>query len=415
MRHCRKRSALCLVRDLPRVLRRTVRTASPFELHRPPCVVDYVNDCFYTYQAVTLTLQLQLLPTTSQAAVLKTTIERFNAAASWVAGEAFRLQTANKIKLQQTVYYPIRERFGLSAQMAVRCIAQACEAFKRDKTIRPTFRPDAAMPYDSRIMAFKGIDRVSLLTLGGRVLIPVVMGQYQRERFTEAVGQSDLVRRKDGKWFLLVTVDVPDGTPIQTTDFLGVDLGIVSLATDSDGTTYTGAAVENVRRRHQRNRKSLQKTGTKGARKRLKALAGREGRFKRIENHRISKAIVATAQGTQRGIALEDLKHIRARITVRRSQRNRQGGWGFGQLRSFIEYKAKLAGVIVVAVDPRNTSRTCNQCGHCEKANRRSQSEFQCVHCGFSLNADFNAARNLSGLGRLVVNAPQTCQLAAAS
>ena len=198
---------------------------------------------------MTLTWQLQLLPTGAQAVQLRRTVERFNAAATWVAGEAFRLQTANKIKLQQTVYYPIRERFGLSAQMAVRCIAQACEAFKRDKTIRPTFRPDAAMPYDSRILAFKGIDRVSLLTLDGRVRIPVVMGRYQRERFTAAVGQSDLVRRKDGKWFLLVTVDVPDGTPIQTTDFLGVDLGIVNLATDSDGTTYTGATVERIRRR----------------------------------------------------------------------------------------------------------------------------------------------------------------------
>ena len=364
---------------------------------------------------MTLTLQLQLLPTGAQAVQLRRTVERFNAAATWVAGEAFRLQTANKIKLQQTVYYPIRERFGLSAQMAVRCIAQACEAFKRDKTIRPTFRPDAAMPYDSRILAFQGIDRVSLLTLDGRVRIPVVMGRYQRERFTAAVGQSDLVRRKDGKWFLLVTVDVPDGTPIQTTDFLGVDLGIVNLATDSDGTTYTGATVERIRRRHQRNRTALQKTGTRGAWKRLKALAGREGRFRRIENHRISKQIVTTAQDTARGIALEDLKGIRSRTTVRRSQRNRQGGWGFFQLRTFIEYKAKVKGVRVIAVDPRNTSRTCSQCGHCEKANRKSQAEFCCLHCGYSRLADFNAARNLSGLGRLAVNAPQTCPLAAAS
>lgn len=361
-----------------------------------------------------LTLQLQLLPTPSQATNLRQTVARFNEAASWVAGEAFRLQTANKIALQKVVYYEIRERFGLSAQMAVRCIAQACEAYKRDKTIRPTFRPDAAMPYDQRLMSFKGIDRVSLLTLDGRILVPMVMGTYQRERFTEAVGQSDLVRRKDGKWFLLVTVDVPDHAPIPTTDFLGVDFGIVNLATDSDGKTYSGEAVERVRRRHQRNRKSLQKTGTRGAKKRLKALAGREGRFRRHMNHVISKMLIATAQDTQRGIALEDLKGIRTRTTVRRSQRNRQGGWGFSQLRAFVEYKAQLAGVQVVVVDPRNTSRTCSQCGHCEKANRKSQAEFLCQHCGFSLNADFNAARNLSGLGRPVIP-PQTCQLERAS
>jgi transposase len=53
-----------------------------------------------------------------------------------------------------------------------------------------------------------------------------------------------------------------------------------------------------------------------------------------------------------------------------------------------------------VAVDPRNTSRTCNVCGHCEKANRPSQAKFLCKHCGYSEHADLNSARNLAGLGR---------------
>jgi putative transposase len=70
-------------------------------------------------------------------------------------------------------------------------------------------------------------------------------------------------------------------------------------------------------------------------------------------------------------------------------------GWSFFQLRSFVEYKAQLVGVPIVLVDPRNTSRTCNVCGHCEKANRKSQAEFLCKHCGHSANADLNAARNI--------------------
>jgi transposase len=60
-----------------------------------------------------------------------------------------------------------------------------------------------------------------------------------------------------------------------------------------------------------------------------------------------------------------------------------------------VAYKAGLAGVLVVTVDPRNTSRTCAECGHCEKANRKSQAEFQCKQCGHSANADLNAARNI--------------------
>jgi IS605 OrfB family transposase len=174
-----------------------------------------------------------------------------------------------------------------------------------------------------------------------------------------------------------------------------VDLGIVNLATDSDGNTYTGEAVEKVRRRRHESRRSYQKTGTKSAKRRLQRLARREANYRRNENHRIANDLVNLAKGTGRGIALEDLKHIRERVTVRAKDRAKHSGWAFAQLQAFVCYKAKLAGVPVVFVDARNTSRTCSVCGHCETSNRKSQSEFACQHCGFSENADRNAARNV--------------------
>jgi IS605 OrfB family transposase len=119
--------------------------------------------------------------------------------------------------------------------------------------------------------------------------------------------------------------------------------------------------------------------------------------------------LVITAKRTGRGIALEELTHIRNRVTARgRDQRHRLHGWAFSQLRQFMTYKAQLAGVPVVLVDPRNTSRTCSQCGHCEKANRKSQAEFLCKHCGFSTHADFNAAHNLRA--RALVMAPKVAE-----
>lgn len=105
------------------------------------------------------------------------------------------------------------------------------------------------------------------------------------------------------------------------------------------------------------------------------------------------KAIVQTAERTSRGIALEDLNGIRARVTARRRQRARLANWPFRQLRSFVAYKARLAGVPVVYVDPRNTSRTCPECGCIDKANRPNQATFSCVSCGYSAAADHNAAR----------------------
>lgn len=344
-----------------------------------------------------LTLQTQLLPERDHTIRLKATVERFNEAANWTAGVAFEHRCSNKVELQKIVYRDVRGQFGLSAQMAVRCIAQVCEAYRRDKTIRPEFRPHAAMPFDQRMLAFKGPDRVSILTLDGRVLVPVIMGKYQREQYTHAKGQSDLVLRKDGKWFLLVTVDVPEGTPIPATDFLGVDLGIVNLATDSEGEKHSGAAVECHRKRRATARKQYQRKGTKNAKRRLKQMAGRQRRFQTQTNHEISKTLVEKAKTLGVGIALEDLSGIRDRLedTVSKRFRRRLGNWGFFQLRSFVTYKARRAGVLTETVDPRNSSRTCNVCGHCEKANRSDQETFRCKQCGHSTNADLNAARNI--------------------
>lgn len=351
-----------------------------------------------------LTLQMQLLPAADQKPVLLATMERFNEAATFAARLAFEHGVFSQPSIHKLAYREIRERFGLSAQMAVRAIGKAVECFKRDKTRCPSFKPRSAICYDNRILGFKGLDKVSLWTLAGRMLFPLVYGQYQGERFDRMKGQVDLVYR-GGKFYLYCTIEMPENAPITPTEFLGVDLGIVNIATDSDGGTHSGDAVEKIRRTHHRNRKTLQRKGTKGAKKRLKALAGREGRFRKHENHRISKELVTLAKDTGRGIALEDLKGIRDRVTVRAKDRSRHAGWSFSQLRLFVEYKAKLAGVPVVTVDPRNTSRTCNACGHCEKANRKSQAEFCCKQCGHSENADLNAARNIRVWA--LVNVPQ--------
>jgi putative transposase len=359
-----------------------------------------------------LTLQLQLLPDTAQATRLQETVERFNTACTWLAQQAFVRRLANTVLLQRLYYTDLRSRFGLSAQMTVRCIARVVGAYKRDKTICPTFAPHAAMPYDQRLMSFKGIDRVSLLTLDGRVLVPFVMGIYQRERFMAAQRQCLLVLRADGRWFLLVVVHLPESAPLPITDFIGVDLGVVNIATTSDGASRSGKAIEQTRQRYHTRRQRLQRAASaalkrgkrpKQIRQVLRRMHQREARFRRDINHQIARQLVETAKDTTRGIALEDLGGIRKRARFRKSQRAQIHGWSFGQLRAFVEYKAGRHGVPVVLVDPRDTSKTCNICGHCAKANRPSQAVFSCQHCGYTTHADFNAALNIRARARVKV------------
>ena len=117
----------------------------------------------------------------------------------------------------------------------------------------------------------------------------------------------------------------------------------------------------------------------------------------------MSKQIVDEGETHRTRIAVET-DGIRDRVTLGASQRDNLHSWGFAQLRAFLEYKAKRAGVPMVTVDPRNTSRTCPVCGNVDKANRKTQSVFLCVSCGHAGHADHIAARNISG--RALVSAP---------
>ena len=360
------------------------------------------------------TLQVKLLLSSTQHTALLETMHAFNAACTWIADYAYQQHCASKFQLQKALYYEVRRRFNLSAQLAIRAIAKTAEAYKRDKSQRVAFRPDGAVVYDERIMAFHGLEDVSLMTLQGRTIVPMQMGDYQRVQFHRAKGQADLVLIK-GTFYLLVTLDTPEEPPMVPERFLGIDLGIINLSTDSDGHSYTGEDVEVVRQRSMTHRETYQRTGTKRAKRRLKAMAGQQGRFQRWVNHGIAKSLVQLAKDTKAALVLEDLTYIRDRMTVRKRQRAKQHNWSFGQLRAFLAYKAQRAGVPVVFVDPRNTSKTCSRCGHVEKRNRRSQAEFSCIRCGFERHADINAARNLAVRGavsRPDLVAPRLGQLA---
>jgi IS605 OrfB family transposase len=342
-----------------------------------------------------LVAAVKLVPSKSQAEYLMATLNRCNEAATWLAQAGFDAGVFRQFDLHKLAYVAIRARFGLAAQMTVRTIAKVADAFKVNRDVAPVFRKDAAQPYDERIFRFvKGGAAASIWTLEGRITVPVVMGEHQQRLMAFQKGEVDLCFVR-GKWILAATCEIPETTEFHAEDWLGVDLGIVSLAVDSDGTAYTGAGVERKRQHIQKRRRGLQKCGTNGAKRRLRKLAAKQGRYQKHTNHVISKALVSDAERTGRGIALEQLKGIRDRVTARSNQRARLGNWGFGQLGNFVEYKAKRAGVPICFVDPRNTSRECRACGCIDKKNRINQATFKCIGCGHQAPADINAARNI--------------------
>lgn len=354
------------------------------------------------------TLKVKLETTPEQFQALFETMHQFNAACNYVAEKAFELHTANKIELQKIVYHHIREHFGISAQMAVRAISKACEAYKRDKSIKPEFIPNGAVIYDQRIMSWKGLDRVSLLTLQGRIKLPVVICKYHAPRMDRIRGQADLLY-KSGEFYLCVVVDVPEPKKSIPENVLGVDLGIKNIAVDSFGEEFSGDKIEKIRTKIDNLRADLQSSGTKSAKRHLKKLSGKEAKFHRDINHCISKKLVAKAKDTSSIIVLEDLSGIGERVTVPKAQRRKQHNWSFYQLRQFIDYKAAIAGVPVIYIDPAYTSQECPICHHISKSNRPTRDDFHCVCCGFFGPADTIAARNIAA--RVSVNMPIVARL----
>jgi IS605 OrfB family transposase len=169
-------------------------------------------------------------------------------------------------------------------------------------------------------------------------------------------------------------------------------------ATTSDGTNHSGEHLTRYRRRMARVRAELQAKGTKSARRKLRRRAKREARHATHTNHKISKEIVADAQRTGRGIAVEDLAGIRDRVRLWPSQRATLSSWPFHQLGEFLACKARRVGVPYTAVDPAYTSQTCPVpwCRHTCRGNRPRRDVFSCRSCGFAGPADHIAALNVA-------------------
>ncbi|HET6636386.1 MAG TPA: transposase, partial [Streptomyces sp.] len=218
-----------------------------------------------------------------------------------------------------------------------------------------------------------------------------ILRQYRK-------GETDLIER-DGVCYLIATCEVPEAEQYEPDGFIGVDLGIVNIATASTGYQAAGRGLNRYRKRQLALRKKLQAKGTKSARRRLKARSRREQRHVKNTNHVIAKTIVTEAERTSRGISLEELKGIRQRVRLRKPQRVALHSWAFAQLGDFIVYKARRAGVPLVFVNPAHSSKECAACGHVDRLNRVSQAKFVCRSCGVVAHADRNASHVLARRG----------------
>lgn len=342
------------------------------------------------------------------------TLVAFADACNFVADLGRKEKRWRQFELHRLCYKEIRARFGLSANLAVRAIARVSPRLRKEKTRNSIFRP-TSIDYDNRIFRFHEKDwLVGLTLLDGRAKFALSIGQYQRDNLVGQTPTAATLVKRNGIYFLNICVKVPDKPVLHPTSIIGVDMGITDIAVLSDGTRFSGKDITIQRLQRAKVRRSLQtkaakkdRTGRRSCHRLNGRLKGREARYQKVVNHKISRLVVEKAKAENAGIAIEDLTGIRDRTQkkLRRKQRGLHSSWAFYQLRSFLEYKAKREGVPLVIVDPHYTSQTCAQCQ--SKGTRRGK-VFACPKCGTFDDADKNAAKNIARLGRLVIPPAQS-------
>lgn len=227
-----------------------------------------------------------------------------------------------------------------------------------------------------------------------RISVKTEITDRQKNLFKDAKLGTLRIVTKNNRIVAQVVYEKPEQSPKEDGNVMGVDLGIkcpaVSKCSDGSVKFYGNGRKNRVIRRHfATKRTKLQKSKNLKA---VKRINDKEQRIMKDIDHKISREIVNTAiEHNVKTIKIEKMSGINS--TTRRSRKNNRllHGWSFYRLSSFIEYKAKLAGIEVRYVKPENTSQTCPICGKQHHARDR---KFVC-ECGYRGHRDIVGAWNI--------------------
>jgi len=329
------------------------------------------------------------------------TIQAYTEAFNYACDIAYHQKIKHRVPLHKLVYYDLRSKFGLKSQLAVSCLSKSVEAVKSTLTKTkykkigscPTYKQCSIRLDANSYTLFLNKKQVSILTISGRKKYELIIPDYYKNQFANwEYGSADLCVKKN-KVYLHISfeLEIPD-TP-QNGSIYGLDRGISKLAVVSNNKFFGGGKLKQVVKKYGKIRSKLQKSGSKSAKRHLRRISGKEKRFRADINHCISKEIISSLKSGDT-LVLEKLTGIR-KNKVRKKVRTMLNSWSFFQLEQFLIYKAAEKGVHITFINPAYTSQMCSKCGHTDKFSRKDQANFCCTSCGFRLNADLNASRNI--------------------
>ena len=390
---------------------------------------------------LTKTIKLRIHVTPEQETLFRQMTEQYRQACNFVSQYIFDHRfNMTYHSLNSELHSDLRSQLGLKSQLAQSSIKTTIARYKtvkqqlfqnpyryKDengnwqriaKTLewlwKPVFfsRPQVDL-VRNRDYSFVGSGQVlSINTLGKRTKCT-----FEGKHFAEYLdgsydlGTAKLVELK-GLWYLHIPVTkiVEDFQKETVRHVVGIDRGLrfLTVSYDEQGKTefVSGRKVATQRHKFQEVRKQLQSKGTKSAKRKLKAISGRENRWMPDVNHQISKTLIEK-YGKDTLFVLEDLTSVsfeESNLSRTAKQNNDLRSWAFYQLEQFLTYKAHENRSEVLKVSARYTSQRCPKCGTIHKENRDHHRHLYSCQCGYRSNDDRIGAMNIQLLGTMWIS-----------
>lgn len=390
---------------------------------------------------LTKTIKLRIHVTPEQEVLFRQMTEQYRQACNFVSQYIFDNQfDLTYQSLNKKLYSGLRGLFGLKSQLAQSSIKTTIARYKtvKQQLFRKPYRykdedgnwqripktlewlwksvffrrpqadlvrnRDYSFVDDGQVLSINTLGKRTKCTFEGEHFAGYLDGSYQ-------LGTAKLVELK-GRWYLHIPVTkaVEDFQKENVRHVVGIDRGLRFLAVsyDEQGKTefVSGKKIATKRHKFQEVRKQLQAKGTKSAKRKLKAISGRENRWMSDVNHQLSKTLVQK-YGKDTLFVLEDLTGVsfeESNLSRTVKQNYDLRSWSFYQLEQFLTYKAHENRSEVLKVSAKYTSQRCPKCGTIRKANRDHRKHLYSCQCGYESNDDRIGAMNIQLLGTMWIS-----------
>lgn len=322
--------------------------------------------------------------------------KKFLFACNWISPIVYSTKQINSNYLHKKYYTTIREKFGLSSQLACSSFKNVTAAFLSQKTQKRwhpvNFRREVIPVIWKRDFSF---NKKGLCFWGSSVKI-----SDKRIPPVETWKDSKLCKKGED-WYLILCHEIVIQESKTEGCIVGVDSGIkrIFTATNSSSTktfTFSGGELNYRRSCIRRERSKVQSKGTKSSKRLLRRMSNHETKITTHLMHVASKRLVQYAESVKaRRIVMENLSNVRdASLIKGKEMRDRINRWPYAQGQFFVSYKSEAKGITFELVSPKNTSRGCPKCGHIDSRNRNGLN-FRCLLCGFRGDADRVASINI--------------------